>query len=106
MNPRENFDALLHHLPEARPGNMFGYPCLKIGQKPFAFWSIHQEGCVAFKLGGEDHEWALSLPGAQLFDPKGENRPMKNWVEVPDDYQDLWPELALKAFSFLSSTIK
>lgn len=103
MTKRESFDALLDHLPEARSGNMFGYPCLKLSSKPFAFWSVHNEGCVAFKLRGEDHEWAMSLPGAQLFAPKGEAFPMKNWVEVPPDYHELWPELALKTLTTLAS---
>jgi len=102
MTRLESFNTLLAHLPEAREGNMFGYPCLKLGRKPFAFWSVHNEGSIAFKLLGEDHEWAMSLPGAQLFAPKGEASPMKNWVEVPPDYRELWPELALKALSIIA----
>jgi len=38
---------------------------------------------VVFKLNGPAHAKALALPGAQLWDPSGKARPMKEWVAVP-----------------------
>ncbi|MCB0739092.1 MAG: hypothetical protein KDC92_16400, partial [Bacteroidetes bacterium] len=64
---------------------MFGKPCFKINGK--AFESFFQEEMV-FKLNGQDHSNALSLNGAQLFDPSGKGRAMKEWVQVPTTYSD------------------
>ena len=52
---------------------------------------------MVFKLLGEMHSEALSLDGSQLFDPSGKNRPMKQWVQVPFDYNDLWLKFAKAA---------
>ncbi|WP_197047182.1 hypothetical protein [Paucibacter sp. KBW04] len=59
---------------------MFGKPCLKIHGK--AFVAQHLQA-VVFKLNGPAHAKALALPGAQLWDPSGKARPMKEWVAVP-----------------------
>jgi hypothetical protein len=48
------------------PGQMFGMPTLKAGSKAFA--GRFQEAMV-FKLSGEAHGRALSLPGAHLSTP-------------------------------------
>lgn len=103
MMPHDILRKLLSHIPEATIGIMFGYPCLKFGRKPFVFYSIHQEGALAFKLGGAQREFALDLDGARLFDPKGEDKPMRNWVELPAEQNALFPELALYALEFLQS---
>ena len=72
---------------DADESQMFGKPCFKIYGK--AFTSFFQESMV-FKLTGESHSEALSLDGAQLFDPSGKGRPMKEWVQVPYDYSESW----------------
>ena len=40
---------------------------------------------LAFKLGADTPELAeaLTLPGAELFDPSAHDRPFKDWVAVP-----------------------
>jgi hypothetical protein len=60
-------------------GQMFGKPCLKINGKAFI---AQQHEAVIFKLNGQPHAAALSLPGSKLWDPSGKGRPMKEWVEV------------------------
>ena len=59
---------------------MFGKPCFKVNGK--AFVSFFQEEMV-FKLTSQTHTEALALEGAQLFDPSGKGRAMKEWVQLP-----------------------
>ena len=80
------------------PSRMFGMPTLKAGGKAFA--GLAGDGMV-FRLGGEAHARALSLPGAHLFDPAGMNRPMKAWVVVPAEHAEAWDDLARQALSYL-----
>jgi hypothetical protein len=58
---------------------------------------------VALRLGAgtEEHTRALALDGAELFDPSGRHRPMKDWVVVPAAYATQWYDLALAARSRL-----
>ncbi|KAF5044420.1 hypothetical protein DSECCO2_492040 [anaerobic digester metagenome] len=73
---------------------MFGKPCFKINGKAFVCFFQNE---MVFKLSGEAHSEALKLSGSHLFDPSGKNRPMKQWVQVPDRHIDKWSELALQA---------
>jgi hypothetical protein len=86
------FDRVVEDLTAdgAQAGSMFGMPSLKISGKAFAGY---YHGDMVFKLQGADHERALSLPGAHLFDPSGLGRPMKAWVQVPADSGEEWPDL-------------
>ena len=56
---------------------------------------------MVFKLTGEDHAAALALEGAELFDPSGMGRAMKEWVVVPPDQAEAWPDLADAAFDYV-----
>jgi hypothetical protein len=82
----------------ATKSQMFGMPCLKIGGKAFA--GLLQQAMV-FKLGGDAHASALALSGAHLFDPSGQ-RPMKEWIEVPAEHADRWPELGRRALQYVA----
>jgi hypothetical protein len=59
---------------------------------------------VALRLvaGTPEHTAALDLPGAELFDPSSRHRPMKDWVVVPADHADQWPDLAAAARDHLT----
>lgn len=103
MTAEDHYLRLLDHLPEAKAGNMFGYPCLKLGRKPFVFRSIDGDEGAAFKLGGAAHEAALELAGATLFNPANNGKPMRNWVLVPPEHHARWPELAVLALNFLTN---
>jgi len=70
----------------------------KINKK--AFCCFFKEAMV-FKLNGTYHQDALSLDGAELFDPSGKNRPMKEWVQVPFHYKDQWALFAEKAAEYV-----
>lgn len=84
----------------AETGKLFGKLCYKTGKKAFCCFFQNE---MVFKLNGEIHEDALSLDGANLFDPSGKNRPMKEWVQVPYHYQDLWEIFAKAAFKYVSA---
>jgi hypothetical protein len=78
-------------------GSLFGKPCLKIGTKSYA--CQFRDG-LAFKLAPDPRAAALELAGAELFDPSGKGRPMKEWVQVPVKHAEKWPELALRAMEY------
>lgn len=102
MNKEEKlFFEIGQKLKNAEQGQMFGKPCLKINGKAFA--SLFQKEMV-FKLTNEAHSDALSLDGSQSFDPSGKKRPMKEWVQVPYDYSEKWPEFAEEAMKYVSGT--
>ena len=82
----------------AEQSQMFGKPCFKTGGK--AFVAFFQDAMV-FKLTGDTHSRALALDGAQLFDPSGKGRAMKEWVQVPFAHKGLWPELASAARDYV-----
>ena len=75
----------------ATAGKMMGMPTLYRGGKAFA--GLFGDAMV-FKLEGEAHAAALTLPGSALFDPSGMGRPMKAWVRVPLEHGAEWPQLA------------
>jgi hypothetical protein len=82
-------------------GQMFGKPTLKFGSKALACL-FHES--MAFKLGAgtEEHTGALALSGAELFDPSGTGRAMKDWVCVPVAHADRYLDLAEAARSRLT----
>jgi hypothetical protein len=80
---------------------MFGKPCFKIKGK--AFISFFKD-CMVFKLTGPAHKEALGLKGAELFDPSGKGRAMKEWVQVPADHSAKWSKYAKAAFDYVSNS--
>jgi len=96
---KELFIRASETAPEAEAGQMFGKPCYKIGGK--AFVCFFQDEMV-FKLTGDTHARALALDGAQLFDPSGKGRAMKEWVQVPFTYRDQWTTLAGQAAAYVA----
>ncbi|MFI5956112.1 hypothetical protein [Cryptosporangium sp. NPDC051539] len=95
MDPDEYFGDIVDDLaPQGvRPGRMFGRQALKFEDKVLAVY--HRDDMV-FKLGSgtPPHAEALSLAGAELFDPSGKGRPFKDWVKVPADHADRWADYA------------
>ncbi|HHO56820.1 MAG TPA: hypothetical protein ENK21_10555 [Trueperaceae bacterium] len=96
-------EELFHQLGQAidnsEKGQLFGKPCYKINTK--AYCCFFQNSMV-FKLNGQAHKKALALEDASLFDPSGKNRPMKEWVQVPFEHNELWAELVEQAVKYLS----
>jgi len=83
---------------EVTSGQMFGKACLKVNGK--AFVSLHSEKLV-FKLAGEHHKKALSLKGAELWDPSGKGRPMKEWVALSATHAKHFKSLAAEALAYV-----
>jgi hypothetical protein len=101
-DPRSTYEAVASEITSASPattGKMFGMPCLK-NENGKAFAGFY-EGAMVFKLTGPAHAEALGLSGARLFDPMG-GRPMKEWVQVPDEHASRWSELGWEALRYSS----
>lgn len=82
----------------AEQSQMFGKPCFKINGKAFICFFQNE---MVFKLNEDYHTQALSLEGAQLFDPSGKKRPMKEWVQVPFQHHNQWKIFAMEAFEYV-----
>ena len=91
-----------------QPHIIGGYTCtplvkfpisdLKAGDKVFAGTF---GDAMTFKLGPEDLEKAKTHSGVEAFEPM-KGRPMKEWVLVPLAHATRWPDLAERAFSYVT----
>jgi hypothetical protein len=97
MNPKARYDEIADDLaardPNVELSQMMGMPCVKAGGKMVIGYV--SSGEMVFKLPDDsEHEKALGLDGAKLFDPSGKGRPFKEWVQVPAAHESMWPDLA------------
>jgi hypothetical protein len=99
MSEESLFVSIGDEMQDAVPGQLFGKTCFKINGKAFICFLKNE---MVFKLSGYSHKKALALTGAQLFDPSGKKRPMKEWVQVPSHYHDNWKFLATEALQYVS----
>lgn len=95
MDARERYDEVAADLtardPDAQLGQMMGMPVIKHGGKLIAGY---RDGAMTFKLpDASERERALALDGAELFDPSGRGRAMRQWVAVPLAHAAKWEEL-------------
>jgi hypothetical protein len=99
VNAKERFDEIADDLvaqnADVTLSQMMGMPALKrVGKLWVGFWKDE----MVFKLvDPEERERALALEGAHLFDPGERDRPMKEWVVVPEAHAKEWPQLARRA---------
>ncbi|GAB5416569.1 MAG: hypothetical protein Crog4KO_33930 [Crocinitomicaceae bacterium] len=105
MSPHESYieiGTLLGTSDTVVMGQMFGKESLKFQNKAFA--AFHQESMV-FRLGAQQiASIQATYPTAENWDPSGKNRPMKDWLLVPSQFQSDWMALAQKALDQLKST--
>lgn len=94
------FNDIGENLDDCVKSQLFGKPCFKINKKAFVCFF---KDCMVFKLSNGVHQEALSLDGAELFDPSGKGRPMKEWVQVPFDYHLRWKEFAIESLAYVKS---
>jgi hypothetical protein len=97
VNPRARYDEIADDLaardPTVELSQMMGMPCIKAGGKMVI--GYESSGEMVFKLpDAKEHEKALGLDGARLFDPSGRGKPFKEWVQVPSAHESAWPGLA------------
>lgn len=106
MSTTPQSDALDDLLAEMPPGairkKMFGTPCLSAAGKGFA--ALTGAG-IALKLNGDAHARALGLAGAELWDPTGRRRPMREWVHIPSAHRQEWPALAEAAMRYVAAGV-
>ncbi|MCR9153401.1 MAG: hypothetical protein NXI09_04770 [Bacteroidetes bacterium] len=96
----DNIGQSLAEEAEVSAGQMFGKPCLKVSSKAFA--AFYKEEMV-FKIGFDAvAPLLIKYSGSQKWDPSGKNRAMKDWLQVPADYKEDWPELAKQALAYVS----
>jgi len=100
MTALETYLYIGRQLPEATESQFFGKPCFKANGK--AFIAFFQEAMV-FKLKDVAHRRAIAMSDAQLFDPSGKKRPMKEWVQVPFAHAAQWHALAEEAMAYVAS---
>ena len=85
--------------PRVAEGKWFGKTCANVDGKAFL---VLFGGDVAFKLDEGARSKALQIEGAQLFDPRGQGKAFKEWVQVPSRRSGEWPQLAASAYAFVS----
>lgn len=99
MTPEEqHYHEIAQKLAGAEQGQLFGKPCYKINGKAFVCFFQNE---MVFKLTDDAHREALALAGAQLFDPSGKKRPMKEWVQVPAAHAEQWSAWAKAALAYV-----
>ncbi|RIJ76987.1 hypothetical protein D1871_08395 [Nakamurella silvestris] len=97
-NPREAFFAAGSVVSGAVESVAFGAPCFKLNNKVFCWFSAEEIVCRLDPAGVAE---ALTCDGARLFDPSGQGRPMKAWVQIPFAHADEWADWAQRAASAL-----
>ncbi len=70
---------------DVRARRMFNGMGVYTGEKMFAF--LHGED-VGLKLGSQDRESALALPGAELMRTEPDAEPMREYVRMPKEVLD------------------
>lgn len=95
MSAQQAFQSIAQNLAPLGvvESKMFGMPVWKVNGK--ALGGPWKEDMV-FKLSGKVLEEALKLPGAISFDPMG-GRPMKQWVQLGPEHQEMWSYFAEEA---------
>ncbi len=99
MDAKQRFDEITDDLvarnADVTLSQMMGMPALKrAGKLWVGFW----KGEMVFKLvDPAERERALALEGAHLFLPGERDRPMREWVVVPEAHAKEWPYLAERA---------
>lgn len=79
---------------------MFGKPCMKTpGGK--AFVAIFQ-GAMVFKLGKEEVDLLKQkYTGSVNWDPSGKGRAMKDWIQIPSEFNSEYSALSNAALQFV-----
>jgi hypothetical protein len=98
MDVQARYDALVEELltryGDVERTQMMDMPSVKRNDE-LVLGLSRGESAMAFKLTDPvAHGEALKLPGAHLFDPSGQGRPIKGWVVVPAEHAEEWPRFA------------
>jgi hypothetical protein len=102
-NPADVFNQIADQLasqPNIQRGQMFGKLSVSVNGNAFLAF---QNDKMAFKLKDAVHAQALAIPNAQLWDPSGKGRPMKEWVQLPSETSEQWEKWANAALEYVST---
>lgn len=91
-----DIEALVEDLQEelgddVRLGKIFGKQSVMYRGK--AIGCLTRPDSFVIPLDDPEHGEAMSLAGAQLFDPSGKGRPMKAWVQMGEQHEAELPRL-------------
>lgn len=92
------FNKIGEALPNAEKGKLFGKSCFKVNKKAFVCFFENE---MVFKLSGDEHNSALGLENAVLFDPSKKKRPMKEWVQLSAIHRKQWQAYAIHALNYV-----
>jgi hypothetical protein len=103
MNAQGQFDRVADELADlgVTTAKVFGKPSMMSGGKAFGCLFGDAMAC-RLGAGTAQHAAALAEAGAELFDPSGSGRAMKDWVVVPLAAVDRWAGYAEAARAHLS----
>jgi len=95
----EFFNDITKEITNVKPGKMFGALCIKTpnGKSAAMLWKDH----IVVKLQGDSLKEAMNLDGVKQFEPMV-GRPMKEWVQIPFIYKDLWKKFTLTSTESVS----
>jgi TfoX/Sxy family transcriptional regulator of competence genes len=97
--PHEQFDAIAAEYltrGDVDIGPMFGSEGLRIRGKVFAF--LVKDGIIAKLPEDRVTHWVAGGRAERMI---MRERAMREWVHVPDDGADLWPEIIAEALAFV-----
>jgi hypothetical protein len=100
---REAYNTIGQELTERHEttlGQPFGKLCLKLNGKAFAYFQDE----MVFKLGqAEVSLLKEKYIGSVNWDPSGKNRSMKDWIQIPSEFDEDWDALAMNAMEYVES---
>lgn len=103
MTPSYDFERVAEDLmavaADVRLDEVFGARCISSAGKAFAALD-EASGGMAFKLVDDgERDAAMAIEGAGPWDPKGQGRPLPDWVVVPHERVERWSDLARQALA-------
>jgi hypothetical protein len=96
---QEYFHLIGKAVKGGNPAKTFGHESYAIGKKPFMF--LHDDDVAVFKLTGKLNEEAMSLKGAEFFNPMKKGKGMSNWVVLSYKHKAHWEFYAKEAFKIV-----
>ena len=95
---KKDFEMSVSNMANVVQGEKYGLNCFMWNNKPFMIKNKHY---MVFRLPLEKYNEALMLDGSLYFNPEGNERPLKEWIQVPYSLKERWEEFALASFDYV-----
>lgn len=95
---RKDFETFVSNMDNVAQGEKYGLNCFMWNNKPFIIKNKHY---MVFRLPSEKFNEALKLDGSLYFNPIGNERPMKGWIQVPYSWKEKWEDFALESLAYI-----